>query len=142
VALLVQGVMTSLFLAMSFVGSSVEQAYKVLLSLAVVLQLIPFLYMYGALIRIAAGKAATNGPYGRKTLWAAGISGFVTTAVGMGVAFVPPADEVVWIFELKMALGCMFIIGLGAFFFFVYSRRVSARRVLAQPAISTRGEGS
>ena len=141
VALLVQGVMTSLFLAMSFVGSSVEQAYKVLLSLAVVLQLIPFLYMYGALIRIAAGEVVLKGPYGRKTLWAAGISGFVTTAVGMCVAFVPPADEVAWIFELKMALGCIFIIGLGAFFFFIYARRVSARRVMRQPAISTRGEG-
>jgi glutamate:GABA antiporter len=125
VALIVQGVMTTLFLLMSFVGSSVDQAYKLLLSLAVVLQLVPFLYMYGAIISIAARQNLPRGHYGRAALWAAGISGFVTTAIGMGVAFVPPADQSVWLFELKMAAGCVGLLGLGAFFFVFNTRRAA-----------------
>jgi glutamate:GABA antiporter len=140
VALIVQGVMTTVFLLMSFVGSSVEQAYKLLLSLAVVLQLVPFLYMYGAIIRIAARETAPSGHYGRATLWLAGVSGFVTTAVGMGVAFVPPADQVTWVFELKMALGCVGLLGVGAFFFVINSRRAPALGAIGVADVTTQGE--
>jgi amino acid transporter len=132
VALIVQGVVTTLFLLMSFVGSSVDQAYKLLLSLAVVLQLVPFLYMYGAIISVAARETVPRGHYGRGALWMAGISGFVTTAIGMGVAFVPPADQAVWIFELKMAAGCVGLLGLGAFFFVFNTRRAAGATAIAE----------
>ena len=132
VALIVQGVVTTLFLLMSFVGSSVDQAYKLLLSLAVVLQLVPFLYMYGAIISVAARETVARGHYGRGALWMAGISGFVTTAIGMGVAFVPPADQAVWIFELKMAAGCVGLLGLGAFFFVFNTRRAAGATAIAE----------
>jgi amino acid transporter len=110
---------------MSFVGATVEQAYEVMLLLAVVLQLVPFLYLYGALIRIAMRKQLEGAFYGRTTLWLAGISGFVTTAIGMMVAFIPPSgrQESTWLFETKMLVGCAFFLGLAVFFFFVYSRR-------------------
>jgi amino acid transporter len=123
VALIVQGVVTTAFLLVSFIGSSVDQAYKLLLSIAVVLQLVPFLYMYGAIVLIAARESNPQGHYGRITLWLAGLSGLITTAIGMGVAFVPPADQVTWIFEVKMATGCIGLVGLGAFFFYVYGSR-------------------
>jgi len=125
IALIVHAILSCVFVAMSFVGATVEQAYEIMLLLAVVLQLVPFLYLYGALIRIAMRKDLGDAFYGRKTLWFAGISGFATTAIGMMVAFVPPAgrQEATWLFETKMAVGCAFFIGLAAFFFFVYSRR-------------------
>jgi glutamate:GABA antiporter len=140
VALIVQGVMTTLFLVMSFVGSSVEQAYKLLLSLAVVLQLVPFLYMYGAIILIAARTAMPHGHHSRPTLWLAGLSGFVTTAIGMGVAFVPPSDQPTWLFEMKMALGCLGLLGVGAFFFLINSRRAPAMAAISSADVSTQGE--
>jgi amino acid transporter len=125
VALVVHASLSCVFVAMSFVGATVEQAYQVLLLLAVVLQLIPFLYMYAALVRLAARRNTSKGFYGRTTLWLAGISGFSTTAVGTILAFVPPAGrpETAWLFETKMLAGCAFFLGLAAFFFFVYSRR-------------------
>jgi glutamate:GABA antiporter len=140
VALIVQGVVTTLFLLMSFVGSSVDQAYKLLLSLAVVLQLVPFLYMYGAIISVAAHRDMPRGHYGRAALWAAGISGFATTAIGMGVAFLPPADQSVWIFELKMAAGCVGLLGLGAFFFVFNTRRAAGIAAIAQADAPARGD--
>ncbi|MGC1385530.1 MAG: APC family permease [Candidatus Acidiferrales bacterium] len=140
VALIVQGVMTTLFLLMSFVGSSVEQAYKLLLSLAVVLQLVPFLYMYGAIILIAVRETAPHGHYSRSTLWLAGVSGFVTTAIGMGVAFVPPSDQATWLFELKMGLGCVGLLGVGAFFFLINSRRAPAIARMSRADVQTQGE--
>jgi amino acid transporter len=140
VALIVQGVMTSVFLFMSFVGSSVEQAYKLLLSLAVVLQLVPFLYMYGAIILIAAREAKPSGHYSRSTLWISGLSGFITTAIGMGVAFVPPSDQPTWLFETKMALGCLGLLGVGAFFFLINSRRAPAMAAISSADVRTQGE--
>jgi glutamate:GABA antiporter len=140
VALIVQGVMTTLFLLMSFVGSSVEQAYKLLLSLAVVLQLVPFLYMYGAIILIAARSTMPSGHYKRTTLWLAGLSGFITTAIGMCVAFVPPSDQPTWLFELKMALGCLGLLGVGAFFFLINSRRAPSMAAIPAADVRTQGE--
>src|SRR5208282_1519214 len=43
VALIVHAVLSGLFAGMSFLGATVEQAYKTMLDLAVVLQLVPFL---------------------------------------------------------------------------------------------------
>src|SRR5262245_28190153 len=54
VALLTHGVLSSVFVVMSFVGSTVKEAYVTLLDLAVVLQLLPFLYLYAALLRLSA----------------------------------------------------------------------------------------
>lgn len=142
VALIVHAILSCAFIAMSFVGATVQQAYQVLLLLAVVLQLIPFLYMYAALVQIAVRKEMSGGFYGRRTLWFAGISGFATTAIGMIMAFIPPVDrrETVWLFELKMLVGCAFFIGFAAFFFFVYSRRKVRQVAVVGIAPGTRGE--
>jgi amino acid transporter len=124
VALVVQALFSGLVVAMSFMGATVEQAYKTLLDLAVVLQLVPFLYMYGALVDLARRPNDGLGYYSKQMLWFAGLSGFVTTAVGMVVAFIPQrAGEEVWVFETKMVLGILFFLALAAFFYFPYSRR-------------------
>jgi amino acid transporter len=141
VALIVHGMLSCLFVAMSFVGATVEQAYRTMLLLAVVLQLVPFLYMYAALVRLAARSDARDGYYKKRTLWMAGISGLVTTAVGMCVAFLPQTNgEPVWLFELKMVSGCAFFLGLGAFFYFIYSRRASGGSRAPGAASPARGE--
>ncbi len=124
VAVIVHATFSSLFVAMSFVGATVKEAYVTMLDLAVVLQLVPFLYLYAALIRLATRSGSNAVYYTRGRLWMAGISGFVTTALGMVLAFVPSRQiERIWLFELKMLLGCAVFLGLGAFFFRVYSGR-------------------
>jgi amino acid transporter len=129
VALIVQSAVSCALVAMSFVGSTVEQGYKLLLLLAVVLQLIPFLYIFLALISVAASRSYVRARYSRPTLWVAGVSGFVVTALGVILAFVPQTGgESVWLFEAKMFVGTLFFLGLGAGFFFAYARAPDARR--------------
>jgi len=95
-----------------------------MLSLAVVLQLVPFLYMFGALLRFAFRAQDGEGVYSRGVLFLAGLSGFITTTLGIALAFFP-AQQItsLKLYEMKMFGGTAFFVGLAAFFFFVYGRR-------------------
>ena len=121
----------------SFTGAGVQETFQKLLSLAVVLQLIPFLYMFGALLRIAWRDSFARGRYGKATLTAAGLSGFLTTTLGIALAFFP-AEQITSLgsYEVWMFGGTVGFIGLAAFFFFVYGRRKAARKLApARPAV-------
>jgi glutamate:GABA antiporter len=132
VALIVHATLSALFLAMSFVGAQVKEAFVTMLDLAVVLQLIPFLYMYAGLIRLA-GRSEAAGHYSKKTILVAGWCGLFTTALGVAVAFVPSHQiDSIWLFEIKMVVGTLFFVGLAAFFFFVYSRRKLPQEVASR----------
>jgi amino acid transporter len=128
-ALIVHAVVSLILVVMNFVGSGVQESFQRLLSLAVVLQLIPFLYMFGALLRIAFAGDFQRGHYGKKTLIFAGLSGLVTTSLGIGLAFFP-AQQITSLvsYEVWMMGGTLFFIGLAAFFFFVYGRRKEAAK--------------
>ena len=94
-----------------------------MLSLAVVLQLVPFLYVFAALLKFAFRESHREGRYGRGLLFFAGASGFVTTILAIVVAFFP-AQQIssVWWYEAKM-FGITFVfLALAAFFFYVYGR--------------------
>jgi glutamate:GABA antiporter len=120
----------------SFTGAGVQETFQKLLSLAVVLQLIPFLYMFGALLRIAWQKSFARGRYGKGTLIAAGLSGLLTTILGIALAFFP-AQQITSVlsYEVWMFGGTLAFIGLAAFFFFIYGRRKAARKLAsAAPA--------
>jgi amino acid transporter len=110
--------------------TGVQETFQKLLSLAVVLQLIPFLYMFGALLKIAFSQSFAKGCYGKTTLLLSGASGLVTTSLGIALAFFP-AQQVTSIlsYEVWMFGGTLFFIGLAAFFFFVYGRRKMARKI-------------
>jgi amino acid transporter len=116
----------------SFTGAGVQETFQKLLSLAVVLQLVPFLYIFGALLKIAASESFVKGRYGKPTLFFAGASGLVTTILGIALAFFP-AQQITSIlsYEVWMFGGTLLFIGLAAFFFFVYGRRKAARKLAA-----------
>jgi glutamate:GABA antiporter len=121
----------------TFTGAGVQETFQKLLSLAVVLQLVPFIYMFGALLKIAAGDSFVRGRYSKPTLFFAGASGLVTTILGITLAFFP-AQQISSIFsyEVWMFGGTLFFIGLAAFFFFVYGRRKAARKLEAMAPAS------
>ncbi len=119
----------------SFSGAGVQETFQKLLSLAVVLQLIPFLYMFGALLKIAANDSFVRGRYGKTTLILAGFSGFTTTGLGIALAFFPAQQiKSLLSYEIWMFGGTLFFIGIAAFFFFIYGRRKAARKLAAAPA--------
>ena len=123
-ALIVQGVVSMILVLVNAVGSGVQETFQRLLSLAVVLQLVPFLYMFAALLKIAAKPNSEKGVYSRTTLFLAGASGFITTTLGIVLAFFP-AQQIRSLFSYEMWMfgGTLFFIGLAVFFFYVYGRR-------------------
>jgi amino acid transporter len=123
-ALIVQGIVSAILVILNFAGAGVQETFQKLLSLAVVLQLVPFLYAFGALIKFAITESTPKGQYSRITMFAAGLSGFLMTVLGIALVFFP-AQQItsLWSYELWMVGGTVFFIGLAAFFFFVYGRR-------------------
>jgi amino acid transporter len=119
----------------TFTSSGVQETFQKLLSLAVVLQLIPFLYTFAALLRIAWSDSFERGHFSRLTLYFAGVSGFCTTLLGIALAFFP-AQQITSLrsYELWMVGGTIIFIGIAAFFFFVYARRKAARSAVVRPA--------
>jgi amino acid transporter len=128
--------MILVILNFSFTGAGVQETFQKLLSLAVVLQLVPFLYMFGALLKMAFRTPFVRGRYSRTTLILAGASGLLTTVLGITLAFFP-AQQITSLrsYELWMVGGTLFFIGLAAFFFFVYGRRKTARKLAAAAPI-------
>jgi amino acid transporter len=134
VALAGLAVLSSLIVSMSFIGATVKEAYTTLLDLSVVLQMLSFLYLYASLLAVA--MRGGEGYFGKRRIWFAGVSGLVTTTLGGLVAFVPSRQiNSIWIFELKMVLGCGLFLALAAILFRYYSGRKAhsgARSVVAQ----------
>ncbi|HXN18687.1 MAG TPA: APC family permease [Candidatus Binatus sp.] len=126
-ALIVHFVVSTILVLISFLGSGVQETFQRLLSLAVVLQLLPFLYMFAALLKIAADPLWEKGHYSKAVLWLSGSSGLLMTILGMIFAF-SPAQQIssVWSYEAWMLGGTALFIGLAVFFFFVYGRRKAA----------------
>jgi len=123
-ALLVHVTISMLLCVVFFGFSSVEEAFQTMLSLAVVLQLVPYLYVFGALLKLAAHGPDGEGVYKKPVLVAAGISGLLTTALGILLQYFPPQlIKSLGVYESEMILGTVFFAGLAAYFFFVYGRR-------------------
>ncbi|HXJ87490.1 MAG TPA: APC family permease [Candidatus Binatia bacterium] len=129
-ALILQGFVSAILVILNFVVAGVQETFQKLLSLAVVLQLVPFVYMFAALVKFAVMEPTPKGQYGRSAMFAAGLSGLLTTILGIALVFFP-AQQItsLWQYELWMVGGTLFFIGLAAFFFFVYGHRKVVQRI-------------
>jgi len=121
--LIVQFVVSLALVVLNFAVAGVQEAFQFLLSLAVVLQLVPFLYMFAALLKLAFTDRSGAGYYSKSTLILAGLSGFLTTTLGIALVFFPARLVTsLRVYEIWMFGGTAFFVGLAAFFFFVYGR--------------------
>jgi amino acid transporter len=130
-ALIVQGIVSAVLVILNFAGAAgVQETFQKLLSLAVVLNLVPFVYVFTSLLKFAVTESVPRGRYGRVTMFIAGASGFLTTILGIALVFFP-AQQItsLWSYELWMFGGTAFFIGLAAFFFFVYGRFKAAQPI-------------
>jgi len=135
-ALIVQAIVSAILVVINFSASGgVQEAFQRMLSLAVVLQLVPFLYVFAALLKFAFRRQFEGGRYGRGTLIFAGVAGFVTTSLGMALAFFPAKQITsVWKYEVTMIGITLAFLLLAVFFFFVYGRLKSARTAAVEQA--------
>jgi amino acid transporter len=132
-ALVVHGSVSMLLCLMSLAGAGVQEAFQTMLSLAVVLQLVPFLYMFAALLKLARSNPPGQSHHSKAALMLAGASGLLTTVLGIALVFFP-ARQIAspWLYEVKMFGGTLFFVGLAAFFFFVYGRRKLPQEVASR----------
>jgi amino acid transporter len=92
VALLAGGGGVGLLLIASLAGQRAEQAYRMLVSLGVILYFIPYLYMFAALFAVQkepAARGVIRVPGGRAGAYLAGGTGFLVTALSIVLSFVP-----------------------------------------------------
>lgn len=123
IALIAMAALSSCLVVLSFVGGAgVKEAYQTLLDLSVVLQMISYLYLFGALAVVAFGTGPTF--YRRARLRFAAVFGLLTTLAGGIVAFVPSRQvESIFRFEVKMVGTCVVFLALAAGLFRYYSSR-------------------
>ena len=109
VALIWCAVISAALTALSFAGSSVAEAYQVLLRAAVVINLVPFVYAFVALMTLDTSTVLHK---------VAGAVGAVVTVAGIAAVFLPTGDVGnVWVFEAKMAAGVGLPIVVGLWLF-------------------------
>ena len=142
-ALIVQALVSLVLVVINFYASGgVQEAFQRMLSLAVVLQLVPFLYVFAALLKFAVRRPLAGGRYGKGTLLFAGGAGFITTMLGITLAFFPAKQITsVWKYEVTMFGITLAFLVLAAFFFFVYGRRKTAPVMGSEEAELTRPAG-
>jgi glutamate:GABA antiporter len=136
VALIAQSTVCALFLAMSFAGAAVKEAFVTMLDLSAVLNLLPYVYIFAAILLLTSNKKAALRPPGRfgiYTLRIIGSVGLFTTLLGIAVVFVPSKQvRSVPLFELKMFSGSLFFLALGSFFFLNGRRKLRAHPQVIQ----------
>jgi amino acid transporter len=123
-ALIVHGIVSGVLVVLNSLSGGVQETFQKLLSLAVVLQLVPFLYIFAALVKFSFDRSPAPGRYGKGVLFLAGASGLATTSAGIILAFFP-AQQITSLraYEIWMFGGTGFFIGIAALFFFLYGRR-------------------
>lgn len=96
VSLLMQAVIAALLIFAGQAGTTVEGAYNVLVSMSIIAYFIPYLFMFAAMIRLQgepAGPEVIRVPGGRPVAIVLALVGFTTTAISIGLAVLPAADE-------------------------------------------------
>ena len=95
-AIWVQTITIALLVVLGQTGTSVHGAYNVLIEMMVVGSMLPFLFLFGAAIKLSGGPHLAGEariPGGRVTIVAVALLGLVTTAGSIALAFVPPPEE-------------------------------------------------
>jgi amino acid transporter len=139
VALTVFAILSALLILMSYMGASVSEAYLTLLSISVVLQLIPNVYMFAALIRLAWRQQAKS--KGRLYSAANGLAGLLSSTAGICMAFVPAETTGhVWTYEFKLVFAIGTVLGV-ALLLYARARHRKRRSVEGRRATEMGGMG-
>ena len=95
VSILVQSIIAAACVLLGQAGTTVRGAYDFLVSMSVITYLLPFLFLFAAMIRlqsVPAGPEVIRVPGGRPMACLLGTVGFLTTSVSIVLAVFPPAD--------------------------------------------------
>jgi amino acid transporter len=110
-ALLVQGIVCTAFVVMSLSGSTVREGFEKLLKCSIIIQLIPFVYLFAGQFKLGIQR------------WPA-LIGLAATLFGIAFVFVPSSGiENVAEFELTLIIGTVFMLGMAVILFWLSPQR-------------------
>jgi glutamate:GABA antiporter len=136
-SVLAQGLIGIAFVFLGQAGTSVRGAYEVLVSIGVITYLVPYLFVFAALVRLQrepAGAEVVLVPGGRPIAMLVAAVGFCTTTFAILLSLIPSPEEPHKILVIVKVLGsASMLIGLGAV---VYALGKSRRR--AAPGFEAR----
>jgi glutamate:GABA antiporter len=113
-ALLTQALLTVVFVVAGQAGTSVRGAYEVMVSMTFLVTFIPFLFTFAATIKLATEPPGPEGwRVKRRVLVPLAVVGFLTTAISIVLAALPPPDEPNKTLAVAKVVGGTFVI-LGA----------------------------
>jgi amino acid transporter len=110
-------------------GTTVHGAYDVLVSMAVLVTFLPFVFIFGAMIRLQsepAGPEVRRVPGGQPVAIALGLLGMASTLVTIGLSAIPSEDEPNKPLAVLKVLGGTFVMvaaGIGIYLIGRYKRR-------------------
>lgn len=139
VSILVQAGISGVILLLIPVKETANNAYQIFVDAGTILYFIPFLYMYGAAIKLAyrgdraASRDAALIPGGTAGVWVAGLLGMAVVAFGIVLSFIPPAEETnKWLFEGKLIIGTVGGVLLGLILYWRGARAKSREAAVSE----------
>ncbi|MEP7157276.1 MAG: APC family permease [Betaproteobacteria bacterium] len=123
IALLVQAAITTLVLLLALSGTTIREAFVILVDMTIIVGFLPLLYIFAALPVLRLRAAGKNDgivlvPGGPVVCWLASGLGFATTLLAIVTSMVPPdgtKDPVM--FLVKVIGGSALLIGAGLVFY-------------------------
>jgi amino acid transporter len=126
-SVLAQGLIGVAFVFLGQAGTSVKGAYDVLVSIGVITYLVPYLFLFAALVRVQkepAGGDVILVPGGQPTAILIAIVGFCTTTFAILLSLIPSPEEPHKILVIAKVLGAAsLLIGLGVVVYWVEKSR-------------------
>ncbi len=95
-ALITQSILAALLILLSQAGASVRGAYAILISMTIIANFIPYLFLFAAMIKlqgVATHHNFARVPGGPKVAVGLAAVGFLTTLLAIALAFVPLPEE-------------------------------------------------
>jgi amino acid transporter len=134
VSILVQAALSGTILVLSQIQTrSILVGYQLVVSAAIILYFIPFLYMFAAVIRLSTRKDRRENthavlvPGGIIGVWICGALGFLVVLIGIVLSFFPPGETNTAVFELQLVGGTSISILIGLF---LYWRGARSKRTV------------
>ena len=123
IALLTQAVIATLVLLAAISGTSIHEAFLLLIDMTLILTFLPLLYIFAALPMLRRRAAGSNAgltliPGGAPGCWLASGLGFATTLLAIVTSVVPPdGSSNRGLFFAKVVGGCILMLAVGLVFY-------------------------
>ena len=126
-SLLVQAAFAAVFVVLGQAGTTVRGAYDALLSMAIIGQFIPYLFMFAAMIvlqREPVGPGVIRTPGGAPVARLLGAVGFLVSVAAIVLSCVPSDDEPnKTLAVIKIVGGSVVLMATGAIIYYLGTRR-------------------